>query len=57
MVDRSGEVCVNGAAARLVEVDDEIIIAAYAVCDEQEVEKHRPTIVVLDSSNRITRRL
>lgn len=53
----SGEVCVNGAAARLVEVGDEIIIAAYAVCDEETAQKHRPAIVVLDERNRIARRL
>lgn len=53
----SGEICVNGAAARLVEVGDEIIIAAYAILEEKEVRTHKPVIVVLDADNKISKRV
>ena len=53
----SGEICVNGAAARLVEIGDEIIIAAYAVFGREDLAAHKPVIVVLDEANRIARRL
>ncbi len=53
----SGEVCVNGAAARLVEVGDEIIIACYAAYAEEVAQKHKPAIIVLDERNGIARRL
>ena len=53
----SGEVCVNGAAARLVEIGDEIIIAAYAVLSEKEAGRHKPVIVVLDARNEIGKRV
>ena len=53
----SGEVCVNGAAARLVEIGDEIIIAAYAVLSEKDAGRHKPVIVVLDARNEIVKRV
>ena len=53
----SGEVCVNGAAARLVEIGDRIIIAAYAHYDEDEAKRHHPRIVLVDEENRIARKL
>lgn len=51
----SGEICVNGAAAHLVEKGDQVIIASYAFYDEEEVKSHDPDIVVLDDRNRIAR--
>ena len=51
-----GEVCVNGAAARLVEVGDRIIIAAYGVVDESELAAYRPSTVVVDKQNTIIKR-
>ena len=49
----SGACCINGAAARLVEVGDQVIIAAYAAVDEDEVATHVPKIVLVDDANRI----
>ncbi len=51
-----GEVCVNGAAARLVQKGDRVIIAAYALLDEDEAESFRPRIVLVDEINSIIER-
>ena len=51
-----GEICVNGAAARLVHRGDRVIIAAYAQLDEDEADAFRPRIVVVDEINSITQR-
>ena len=52
-----GEICVNGAAARLVHEGDRVIICAYAQLDEVEAANFRPKIVLVDEINRITQRL
>jgi len=39
------EIQINGAAARLCEVGDLIIIASYCILDEKEAEKHKPIII------------
>ena len=49
-----GEICLNGAAARLVSVGDLIIICSYSHHDEKEIGKHKPVIVHVDQKNRIT---
>ncbi|HEU5138904.1 MAG TPA: aspartate 1-decarboxylase [Bacillales bacterium] len=49
----SGVVCLNGAAARLVQKDDVVIIVSYAMMSEEEIQSHRPKIAVLDDRNRI----
>jgi aspartate 1-decarboxylase len=51
-----GEVCVNGAAARLVQKGDRVIICAYAHLDEGEAESFRPKIVLVNEINVITER-
>lgn len=51
----SGLICLNGAAARQVQVKDKIIIMAYAMLDEKEVSTHSPQVVFVDDSNRIMR--
>jgi len=48
----SGTIRVNGAAARLVQVGDPIIIISYAQMTPAEAKEHRPIIVVLDAENR-----
>lgn len=48
----SGIVCVNGAAARLVQVGDPLIILAYALVTEGEIFRFRPRIVLVDEGNR-----
>lgn len=49
----SGMICVNGAAARCVAVDDKLIIMAYCQLDAQEAKSHRPQVVFVDELNRI----
>ncbi len=49
----SGEICVNGAAAHLAELNDLIIIVTYCDLDKNEVENHKPTVVIVDGNNRI----
>ena len=49
----SGDICVNGAAAHLNEPGDLVIIASFADYDEQELKKHKPKVVLVDSKNRI----
>ena len=51
----SGEVCLNGAAARLVHVGDRVIIVSYGVYDESELESHEPRVVHVDERNAIVR--
>lgn len=48
-----GEICLNGAAAKLVSVGDLSIICSYSHHDEKEIAKHRPVIVHVDEKNRI----
>lgn len=49
----SGLVCLNGAAARCVQVGDKVIIMCYARMDTAEAKKHKPTVVFVDDDNRI----
>jgi aspartate 1-decarboxylase len=51
----SGEMKVNGAAARLVHRGDTVIVIAYAHVDEAELERHRPCVVqVRAGTNEVT---
>jgi len=50
----SGVICLNGAAARLVQVDDEIIIISYGIFTDEEVQNHVPKVVFVDRHNRTT---
>ncbi len=49
----SGEICVNGAAARLVNVGDKVIIISYAHFDEKELKNFEPRMVLVNEKNRI----
>ena len=49
----SGIVCVNGAAARLAQVGDVVIIISYALVEDQEARSIQPRIVFVDQANRI----
>jgi aspartate 1-decarboxylase len=51
----SGIICLNGAAARLGQPGDEIIIITYGQFDPQEVKEHHPTVVLVDEHNKIKR--
>jgi aspartate 1-decarboxylase len=48
----SGIVCLNGAAARLGEAGDEVIIITYVHLTPDEAKSHQPTIVKVDKQNR-----
>jgi aspartate 1-decarboxylase len=47
----SGVLCLNGAAARKVQVGDIIIVISYGEYDEQETQEHVPRVVVCDENN------
>ena len=48
----SGTIGVNGAAARLAQKGDLVIIVAYARMDEAEARSHQPRVVLVDSNNK-----
>lgn len=49
----SGVICLNGAAARLVQPGDKVIIITYATVDDKEASAFVPRAVFLDDGNRI----
>ena len=49
----SGVICVNGAAARLVQPGDKVIIIAYAQMEEEEAKKYKPAVVFMNEDNTI----
>jgi aspartate 1-decarboxylase len=52
----SGVICLNGAAAHLVNIGDKIIIMAYAQLTPDEARDHKPTVLFVDEDNRIVRK-
>jgi aspartate 1-decarboxylase len=46
-----GEICLNGAAARLVHVGDTVILLTYAEFEDDELAGHRPRVVHVDEKN------
>jgi aspartate 1-decarboxylase len=48
-----GEICLNGAAARLAQAGDVIIIASFVWLDEREAAANSPKLVFVDAQNRI----
>ncbi len=52
----SGAICLNGAAARKVAVDDLVIIVSYALMDFEEAKQFRPSVIFPDSAtNRLVK--
>jgi aspartate 1-decarboxylase len=49
----SKDMCLNGAAARKVEIGDKIIVIAYASYNPSELENYKPTVVLVDDKNNI----
>ncbi len=49
----SGMICLNGAAARMVQVGDHIILMAYADMTPEEAKGHQPKVVFVDEENHI----
>ena len=54
LLDASGEVCINGAAAHLVQPGDIVIILSYAEVEEENIGSHTPRIVLVNSENKIS---
>lgn len=46
----SGKMCLNGAAARLVQVEDKIIVLSYGLYEKKESETHKPIILLFDDN-------
>jgi len=51
----TGLICLNGAAARCVHVNDKIIIMAYCEMDNEEAKDHKPHVVFVDENNKINK--
>ena len=51
ILGKPNEVCLNGAAARLVQPGDKVIIITYGDYDNEELEGYEPTVVHVDENN------
>jgi aspartate 1-decarboxylase len=51
----SGIICMNGAAARLAQPGDILIIISYATMSDEEARRYSPRVVLVDANNRIVR--
>lgn len=49
----SGQICLNGPAARRAQVGDIIIIISYCSIDQSEAKAHQPVIIFPDENNRL----
>lgn len=49
----SGVICVNGAAARLVQKGDIVIILSYVYVTDEEARTHEPTVLIMDDDNKV----
>lgn len=49
----SGVICLNGAAARLVQKNDTVIIVSYALVPEDELASYKPKVAIMDESNQV----
>ena len=52
---QSGTICVNGAAARLVQRGDRLIIVTYAQMSEEQARGYKPRVLLMDDGNRVKR--
>lgn len=55
--ENSGIICLNGAAARLVQPGDKVIIIAYCLLEPSEAKEFKPKILVLDDDNKVIEEL
>lgn len=51
----SGMICLNGAAAHMVNIGDKVIIMSYAQMSTEEIKDNPPKVVFVDDDNQITR--
>ena len=51
----SGMICLNGAAARQVQVGDHVIIMCYCQMSPEDVKEHKPKVVFVDDENKIAK--
>ena len=51
----SGVMCLNGAAARMVQTGDRIILMAYTQVTPEEAKELRPTVLFVDDKNQVTK--
>lgn len=49
----SGVICLNGAAARCVDVNDKVIIMAFCTVEASEAKEHKPVVVFVNEDNSI----
>ncbi|MGK7378236.1 aspartate 1-decarboxylase [Planococcus sp. 1R117A] len=49
----SGVICVNGAAARLVQKGDIVIILTYGYVMDENARGHKPTVAIMDENNKV----
>ncbi len=48
-----GQICLNGAAARMVQRGDKVIILSYCQIEKELVTEHKPQVILLDENNKI----
>lgn len=53
----SGVICLNGAAARLAQVDDIVIIISYALISDDELSTFKPKVALVNEENKVTKML
>lgn len=53
--ENSGIICLNGPAARLANEGDEIIIITYTEMSDDEARHYKPTVVVVDKNNKVSK--
>ena len=49
-----GQICLNGAAARLAQVGDLVIIVTYVDVEDDEIPLHQPSVAFVDEENQLT---
>ena len=52
ILGKEGDICLNGAAARLVHSGDLVIIASYVQMEDAEAQGHQPSLIFVDEKNR-----
>lgn len=52
----SGIICLNGAAARLVQPGDHVIIMAYCEMEQNEAKNHKPVVIFVDEENKVVKK-